>query len=237
MKLKNPYRYMKKNIVVFLLLFSLVPVMGKATNEYTVDTLQPQRPKIGVALSGGGAKGAAHIGVLKYMQEIGIPVDYIAGTSIGSIIGGLYALGYTPEEMAYLIANMDWSFYMSNGVGRSYQSSTSREQNSQFLLSVPFGTGDFERRSLDILSTLPSGVINGASLINLFNRLSIGYNDSVDFNKLPIPFACVATDILTGDSVVLHSGNFAKAIRSSMAIPGVFAPDILIKKFKDEKFK
>lgn len=224
MKLKNPYRYMKKNIVVFLLLFSLVPVMGKATNEYTVDTLQPQRPKIGVALSGGGAKGAAHIGVLKYMQEIGIPVDYIAGTSIGSIIGGLYALGYTPEEMAYLIANMDWSFYMSNGVGRSYQSSTSREQNSQFLLSVPFGTGDFERRSLDILSTLPSGVINGASLINLFNRLSIGYNDSVDFNKLPIPFACVATDILTGDSVVLHSGNFAKAIRSSMAIPGVFAP-------------
>ena len=182
---------MKKNIVVFLLLFSLVPVLGKATNEYTVDTLQPQRPKIGVALSGGGAKGAAHIGVLKYMQEIGIPVDYIAGTSIGSIIGGLYALGYTPDEMKYLIANMDWSFYMSNGVGRSYQSSTSREQNSQFLLSVPFGTGDFERRSLDILSTLPSGVINGASLINLFNRLSIGYNDSVDFNKLPIPSACL----------------------------------------------
>ena len=136
MKLKNPYRYMKKNIVVFLLLFSLVPVLGKATNEYTVDTLQPQRPKIGVALSGGGAKGAAHIGVLKYMQEIGIPVDYIAGTSIGSIIGGLYALGYTPDEMKYLIANMDWSFYMSNGVGRSYQSSTSREPASSISLIV-----------------------------------------------------------------------------------------------------
>jgi len=224
MKLKNPYQPMKKTIVVLLMLLFLAPAMGQGVLDSTAVVPPPHRPKIGVAFSGGGAKGAAHIGVLKYMEEIGIPVDYVTGTSIGSIIGGLYALGYTPDEMAYLIANMDWSFYMSNGVGRSFQSSTSREQNSQFLLSVPFGTGDFEERSFDILSTLPSGVINGASLINLFNRLSIGYNDSVDFNKLPIPFACVATDILTGDSVVLRSGNFAKAIRSSMAIPGVFSP-------------
>ncbi|MCR4856601.1 MAG: patatin-like phospholipase family protein [Bacteroidales bacterium] len=215
---------MKKTIVVLLLMFTLIPLMGQGVIDSTAVVPQPHRPKIGVALSGGGAKGAAHIGVLKYMEEIGIPIDYITGTSIGSIIGGLYALGYTPDEMAYLIANMDWSFYMSNGVDRSYQSSSNREQNSQFLLSVPFGTGNFEKRSLDILSTLPSGVINGASLINLFNRLSIGYNDSVDFNQLPVPFACVATDILTGDSVVLRSGNFAKAIRSSMAIPGVFSP-------------
>lgn len=224
MKRTNPYQMMKKTIIVLMFLLSLSPAMGQGVIDSTAVVPQPHRPKIGVAFSGGGAKGASHIGVLKYMEEIGIPVDYITGTSIGSIIGGLYALGYTPDEMAYLIANMDWSFYMSNGVGRSYQSSTSREQNSQFLLSVPFGTGNFEKRSLDILSTLPSGVINGASLINLFNRLSIGYNDSVDFNKLPIPFACVATDILTGDSVVLRSGNFAKAIRSSMAIPGVFSP-------------
>ena len=215
---------MKKTIIAILLLLLLDPAIGQVVIDSTAVVPQPHRPKIGVALSGGGAKGAAHIGILKYMNEIGIPVDYITGTSIGSIIGGLYALGYTPDEMAYLIANMDWSYYMSNGVGRYYQSSSQREQNSQFLLSVPFGTGNFERRSLGILSTLPSGVINGASLINLFNRLSIGYNDSVDFNKLPIPFACVATDILTGDSVVLHGGNFAKAIRSSMAIPGVFAP-------------
>ena len=215
---------MRKTILTLLMLISLLPVMGQNVIDSTAVVPQPHRPKIGVALSGGGAKGAAHIGILKYMNEIGIPVDYITGTSIGSIIGGLYALGYTPDEMAYLIANMDWSYYMSNGVNRSYQSSTKRLQNSQFLLSVPFGTGNFEKRSFDILSTLPSGVINGASLINLFNRLSIGYNDSVDFNHLPIPFACVATDILTGDSVVLHGGNFAKAIRSSMAIPGVFSP-------------
>lgn len=214
---------MRKAIIAILLIFWLVPTMGQEVLDSTAAN-KPQRPKIGVALSGGGAKGAAHIGVLKYMEEIGIPIDYVAGTSIGSIIGGLYALGYSPDEMAYLIANMDWSFYMSNGVGRPYQTSANREQKNRFLVAVPFGTGNFEKRSLDILSTLPSGVISGANLTNLFNRLSIGYNDSVDFNKLPIPFACVATDILTGDSVVLRGGNFAKAIRSSMAIPGVFAP-------------
>ena len=185
---------------------------------------KPQRPKVGVALSGGGAKGAAHIGVLKYMEEIGIPVDYVAGTSIGSIIGGLYALGYSPDEMARLIADMDWSFYMSNSVDRKFQSAERRERNSQYLLSVPFGTGEFQEKSGRLLSSLPSGIINGASLINLFSMLSIGYNDSIDFTTLPIPFACVATNILNGDSVVLRSGIFSKAIRSSMAIPGVFAP-------------
>ena len=183
-----------------------------------------QRPKVGVALSGGGAKGAAHIGVLKYMEEIGIPVDYISGTSMGSIIGGLYALGYKPDEMAELIADMDWSKYMSNKVDRAFQSAAQRERASNFLFTVPFGTGEFQEKSGSLLSSLPSGVINGVSLINLFSRLSIGYNDSIDFATLPVPFACVATDILTGDSVVLRSGNFAKAIRSSMAIPGVFSP-------------
>jgi NTE family protein len=113
---------------------------------------------------------------------------------------------------------------MSNSVDRKYMSSERREFSSTYLLSVPFGTGEFGEKSKRILSTLPRGVINGASLINLFSQLSIGYNDSIDFNSLPIPFACVATDILNGDSVVLHSGVFAKAIRSSMAIPGVFAP-------------
>ena len=171
------------------------------------DTQNRQRPKVGLALSGGGAKGAAHIGVLKYLEEIGIPVDCVAGTSMGSIIGGLYSLGYTPDEMADLIADMDWSLYMSNNVDRYYQSSTIRARKSTYLFSVPFGAGNFEERSFNILSTLPSGVINGASLINLFSQLSVGYNDTMDFHKLPIPFCCVATDILTGDSVILQHGH------------------------------
>ena len=183
-----------------------------------------QRPKVGLALSGGGAKGAAHIGVLMYLEEIGFPIDCVVGTSMGSIIGGLYALGYTPRELQDLISHMDWQLYMSNRVDRAYQSSEGRERRSTYIFSVPFGAGDFEEKSGSILSTLPSGVINGASLINLFSRLSVGYNDFTQFDKLPRAFACVATDILTGDTVVLHSGNFAKAIRSSMAIPGVFSP-------------
>ncbi|MBR1834914.1 MAG: patatin-like phospholipase family protein [Bacteroidales bacterium] len=211
---------MKKALLILL---PLLVVLTNASAQ-SPDTQTSQRPKVGLALSGGGAKGAAHIGVLKYLEEIGIPVDYVAGTSMGSIIGGLYSLGYTPDEMADLIADMDWSIYMSNNVDRYYQSSTIRARRSTYLFSVPFGSGNFEERSFNILSTLPSGVINGASLINLFSRLSVGYNDTMDFHKLPIPFSCVATDILTGDSVILDHGLFPKAIRSSMAIPGVFSP-------------
>ena len=207
--------------VVFL---ALCQTLTLAQKPHSAVVPQPQRPKVGLALSGGGAKGAAHIGVLKYIEELGIPIDYIAGTSMGSIIGGLYALGYTPNEMAELISNINWSIYMSNNVDRYFQSSTIRAKKSTYLFSVPFGSGDFQEKSFNILSTLPSGVINGASLTNLFNRLSVGYNDSVDFHQLPIPFCCVATDIITGDSVILSHGNFAKAIRSSMAIPGVFSP-------------
>lgn len=211
---------MKKAILILILSLT---VFLTATAQDT-STISDLRPKVGLALSGGGAKGAAHIGVLKYLDEIGIPIDYVAGTSMGSIIGGLYALGYTPDEMATLIADMDWSIYMSNNVDRYYQSSTARARQSTYLFSVPFGAGNFEERSFNILSTLPSGVINGASLINLFSQLSIGYNDSMDFRQLPIPFCCMATDILTGDSVILDHGQFPKAIRSSMAIPGVFSP-------------
>ena len=210
----------------YILLFLLLLSIGTASAQKKQSTaISPTtRPKIGIALSGGGAKGAAHIGVLKYLEEIGMPIDYVTGTSMGSIIGGLYSLGYTPDELAQLIADIDWSLYMSNNVDRRFQSSSIRARNSTYLFSVPFGPGYLSKKAFDILSTLPSGVINGASLTNLFSRLSLGYNDSINFSQLPIPFSCVATDILTGDSVILNHGNFAKAIRSSMAIPGVFSP-------------
>ncbi len=213
-----------KRILLAALIIILCQSITLAQESFSAAVPQQQRPKVGLALSGGGAKGAAHIGVLKYMEEIGIPIDCIAGTSMGSIIGGLYALGYTPDEMADLISNINWSIYMSNNVDRYYQSSSIRAKKSTYLFSVPFGSGNFQEKSFNILSTLPSGVINGASLTNLFNRLSVGYNDSMDFSQLPIPFCCVATDILTGKPVILTHGNFAKAIRSSMAIPGVFSP-------------
>ena len=195
-----------------------------------------QRPKVGLVLSGGGAKGSAHIGVLKVLEDLGIKVDYVAGTSMGSIMGGMYSLGYSASELDTIIRGMDWSIYMSNTVRRS-ELSTQRKQNSmRYLLNIPFSTGlglldnlDSQKESnatgiADFTTSLPAGVINGQNVLNLFTGLSVGYQDSIDFAKLPVPFACVAVDLITNEAVVFHSGHLATAIRASMAIPGVFAP-------------
>lgn len=214
-----------------VVLMTPLPVQSQDTVAANVPAT---RPRVGVVLGGGGAKGAAHIGVLKYLEEVGIPVDYVVGTSMGSIIGGLYAMGYTSEELAELIASLDWSLYMRNSVDRRNQAITLKQLSSHFVLTIPFGFGgansqleQFDsrvthRRSL--LSTLPSSFVGGSNLVNLFNNLCLGYQDSISFDSMPIPFACVASDLLTGDSAVLRSGSFATAIRSSMAIPGVFSP-------------
>ena len=207
------------------------------------------RPKVGVVLAGGGAKGAAHVGVLKYLEEQGIPIDYIAGTSMGSIIGGLYALGYSPDEIDKIIKDVDWSVLMSNSVPRIYESYDVKKMNDTYLVSLPFSTKGIQEqyeaderkaieeerlaeeghivnqeRSSDFLRSLPGGLIEGNNIANLFNNLSVGYQDSIDFKKLPVPYACVATNLVDGSQVVLESGRIAYAMRSSMAIPMVFAP-------------
>ena len=190
------------------------------------DTIPQPRFKVGVVLGGGGAKGAAHIGVLKYIEEMGIPVDYVAGTSIGSIIGGLYALGYTPDELTKLIGDMDWKEYIGNKIDRSMMSEEMRQRNSTMMFHVPFSHESLidQDSNSTFISQLPSAYVNNSSLINLFNNLCVGYQDEMDFNELPIPFACVATDIITGEEVVLRSGSVPTAMRASMAIPGVFSP-------------
>lgn len=213
--------------------------------------IKGSRPKIGVVLSGGGAKGAAHIGVLKVLEEIGIPVDFVTGTSMGSIIGGMYSLGYTPAEMDSIISSLDWSVYMSNKVPREQLSFMDKERNSKFLINIPFNTASSlegtmemgrvgreqmsssaspdERSSAksgasNFVNSLPAGFISGNNIEALFNNLCVNYQDSIDFNEMPIPYACVATDMVTGDTIVFHNGRLPLAIRASMAIPGVFAP-------------
>ena len=210
-----------KKIYLLILLMS-ASLMLQAQN----DTIRPPRPKVGVVLGGGGAKGASHIGVLKYIEEMGIPVDYVAGTSMGSIIGGLYAMGYEPNEMTKLISNINWSEYIGNEIDRTYLSKEMRERRSTSLLNVPFGNGSIlkQRNNKDLLGQLPIAYVNNSSLINLFNDLCVGYQEEMDFNDMPIPFACVATDLITGKEVVLREGNMPAAMRASMAIPGVFAP-------------
>ena len=211
---------MKK--VCFLIAILTASILLQAQN----DTIRPPRLKVGVVLGGGGAKGASHIGVLKYIEDMGIPVDYVAGTSMGSIIGGLYALGYSPEELTQLIADMNWSEYIGNKIDRSMMSEEMRQRNSTLLLQVPFSHEsllDHDPNS-KFISQLPSAYVNNSSLINLFNDLCVGYQEEMDFNDLPIPFACVATDMITGKEVVLRSGSVPTAMRASMAIPGVFSP-------------
>ena len=188
--------------------------------------IQPSRLKVGVVLGGGGAKGASHIGVLKYIEEMGIPVDYVAGTSMGSIIGGFYAMGYTPDELTELIAGMNWSEYIGNKIDRPMMSEEMRRRNSTMLLHVPFSHENLFNHDPNstFISQLPSAYVNNSSLINLFNDLCVGYQEDMDFNDLPIPFACVATDMITGNEVVLRRGSVPTAMRASMAIPGVFSP-------------
>ena len=174
------------------------------------------RPRVGIVLSGGGAKGMAHIGALKVIEEAGIPVDMIVGTSMGSIIGGLYAIGYTTEQLDSIVMAQDWSLMLSDKISPKKLSLQTREQNSQYILSVPF----FERPK-DLIG---GGVIKGRNIGQMLWQMTEGYHDSIDFKKLPIPFACVAQDLVSGDEIVFKSGILPIAIRSSMSIPGVFAP-------------
>ena len=209
----------KAHLLIVILLASC---LLKAQNE----TIRPPRLKVGVVLGGGGAKGASHIGALKYIEEMGIPIDYVAGTSMGSIIGGFYAMGYSPDELTQLIGGMNWSEYIGNKIDRPYMSEEARQRNSTLLLQVPFSHESLFDADPDskFISQLPSAYVNNSSLINLFNDLCVGYQEEMDFNDLPIPFACVATDMITGEEVVLRRGSVPTAMRASMAIPGVFSP-------------
>ena len=178
---------------------------------------QEQRKKVGVVLSGGVAKGMAHIKALKVIEEAGIPIDYIAGTSMGAIVGGLYAIGYTPEQLDSMVRKQNWTFLLSDRIKRSAMSLTDRERSEKFIVSIPFTKSPKDAAS-------SGGIIKGQNLANLFSDLTMGYHDSINFDKLPIPFACVAANVVNGEQIIFHNGILSTAMRASMAIPGVFTP-------------
>ena len=177
---------------------------------------EAQRKRVGVVLSGGGAKGVAHIGALKVLEEAGIPVDYVVGTSMGAIIGGLYAIGYDAHRLDSLVRAQDWEFLLSDKVYRYDLPFTEKEYDGRYLLSVPFGRRGAGQREV--------GFVRGQNVYNLFADLTVGYHDSLDFKKLPIPFACVAANLVDRSEVVMDRGNLVRAMRASMAIPGAFTP-------------
>ncbi|MDM8159689.1 patatin-like phospholipase family protein [Labilibaculum sp. K2S] len=173
------------------------------------------RPKIGLVLSGGGAKGFAHVGVLKIIDELGIPIDYIAGTSMGGLIGGFYAIGYSAVDIEKIILSQNWENLLSDNVSRKFVPIYEKKDFERYILSFPIKPKGIQ---------LPSGIVGGQNVINLFERLTIEYHDQMDFNKLPIPFLCIATDLETGKAVVLDKGYLPLAMRASMAIPTFFSP-------------
>ena len=177
----------------------------------------PQKayPKIGVALAGGGARGFAHLGALKVLKELGIPIDYIAGTSMGSIVAGLYASGYSVEEMEQIMGQLNWEGFFSDSPPRDLWSYQAKRQSSKYL----FGLG-FTKDGL----SMPQGLTSGQKISTLFSFLTMHVSDVPDFDHLPTPYRAVATDIVTGEEVVLDHGALSDAMRASMAVPGVFTP-------------
>ena len=174
-----------------------------------------QRPKIGLALSGGGAKGFAHIGLLKVLEDLGIRPDYISGTSMGSILGGLYAIGYDAKQLEALSIEHDWESTFSNEVDLRLINVNEKANYGTHLVTVEYDAGNF---------SFGQGLINGQQLDLLLTRLSLPAYRFDHFDQLPIPFRCAAVDVLTGNIVILEEGFLAEAQRASMAIPVVFAP-------------
>lgn len=177
---------------------------------------QERRKKVGVVLSGGGAKGMAHIGALKVIEDAGIPIDYIVGTSMGAIIGGLYSIGYTPQQLDSMVRKQNWQFLLSDHIERREMNLMEREAEETYVISVPF--------SKNAIKEVTGGLIKGHNIDNLFSELTLGYHDSISFDSLPIPFACVSENLVLGEEYVFREGILSTAMRASMAIPGVFTP-------------
>lgn len=175
--------------------------------------LQAQRPKVGLALSGGGAKGLAHIGVLQAIDSAGLSIDYIAGTSMGGVVGALYAAGYSANAIDSIARKVDWNVIFSSTPDLSRIPVDKKKENEEQA---------FEIRIKDRQVQIPSGVLESQELWLLLSELFMPVYAIKDFDQLPIPFRCVATDVLTGQAVVHATGNLVHAVRSSMAIPSVF---------------
>jgi len=201
-------KYIFFHIIFFVGLLSF-------TNQISGQTKAPKRPKIGLVLSGGGAKGLAHIGVLKVLEEVGIHPDFIGGTSMGGIVGGLYAIGYSVDSLEKIAKTTHWSYYLSDEIPRKSITLEEKDDHDRFVLSIPVA----EKAIL-----IPGGVINGQNIENLLNQLCSPVHDIRDFNAFPIPFLCNATDIETGKEVVFREGYLPSVLRATMAIPSIFDP-------------
>ena len=198
-----------------------VLLLGLVVAPMTIAAEQPSEPagspKLALVLSGGGARGIAHVGVLKVLEELNVVPDLVVGTSMGAVVGGLYCAGWSPDELEQLVAQIDWSSVFSDRVARRNLSFRRKQDDRPVMIQT--------RLHFDGLKpVLPSGVIRAEKLDLILSALEALSIPSTDFDRLTIPFRAVAADLATGDPVVLDSGSLATAMRASMSIPGAFPP-------------
>jgi len=222
-RLRTALLFVKLVILACLLTAGVTPGQSTITNDadvvttglYTPGDSLPQPLKIGLVLSGGGAKGFAHVGALKVIEEAGIEVDYISGTSMGSIIGGLYASGFTADQLDSLARAKQWQQLFSERTQRRLLTTYEKKINEKFLLDFPISQKGIQ---------LPQGLISGQNVYEFLSRQTSGVHHISNFDSLPIPFRAVATNLETGEAAVLDHGHLPDAIRASISIPSVFIP-------------
>ena len=214
------HRNVFRTLLFPAVLLTLAPVAGAAEVTVPVDpaTFRAQPgERIGLVLGGGGARGAAHIGILKVLEREHIPIHAIAGTSVGAIIGALYASGHSPEEIEKAIGSLDWAELFRDETGRELSPMRQKETDLGNLANVEIGVANGHLN-------FPNTMVRGQKIDLLLRSWFLGRGEMRSFDELPIPFRCVATDIGLVKPVVFSSGDLALAVRASVAVPGAFAP-------------
>lgn len=202
---------MKKLLIIIL-------TLCLSTFSIAQDVQETSAPKIGLVLSGGGAKGFAHIGTLKVIDSLGIKIDYIAGTSMGAIVGALYASGYSGRQLDSVFKSVDYDKVISDDLPRSSKTFYERVNTEKYAVNLPFDKFKIQ---------LPSALSRGQNVYNLLSKLTLHVSEITRFDQLPIPFFCIATNVENGEAVVLDSGNLAQAVTASGAFPSLFQPVVI----------
>ena len=210
---------LRLNLLIWFLASSMCLCLA-VQPAYAAKKAPKERPTIGLVLSGGGAKGAAHIGVLKVLEKYHIPVDYIAGTSIGAYVAGMYALGYNADQIEEIMLSGEWSKGYSDTIPRDKLSYRDKQQRDQF--NIPLTVG-YNNNSL----TSPSGLLRGQSMSQLLRHSTGLVEQFGDFDELAIPYRAVATDLATSEAVVLSSGSVVQAMQASATVPGALQPALI----------
>jgi len=203
------------NLVSALLVAAFL--LGTAMTNAAPAVGTSERPRIGLVLGGGGARGAAHIGVLRELENMRVPIDAIAGTSMGAIVGGLYASGKTSAELSELIDTLDWKDSFQDTTSRKHMSFRRKQDDEAYPMKIEVGRRDGE-------FVLPEGLISGQKLSWILREQTMHVSDITNFDNLPTPFRAVAADIETGDAHVMSEGDLVHAMRASMSAPGIFSP-------------